>query len=277
MGAKKGGKRGRGPPKKEKERSPPTQPPPEDEEWYEEVVDETPGDTGAFGGFEVRRPTMGQTEHAEGEQWERYFSKQYHGKADRKVESIEEDWDAAVPDFQWGDLLAGRRILPLGVQSLMVALPLLVMSGAMAWGGQSALRSMEGSAGAAVNLTLVFLALCLTTIAFIQIVVTSVNQAMRERSVRVDGPDITLLGWMGGFQVASRLFVEMILTFLLVWGIELAGLYLLVGGVPDLSIPALDPDNLSAGVLLYLLGAMGSAFAMFGVIPYAIQAAIDRA
>jgi hypothetical protein len=271
----------RGPPKARKDRPAATKPLPEEDtieegEWYEDVVDEAVPTDAGFGGFAVKRPRMGQTDLAEGEQWERYFDKQYHRKSGKKREAIEEDWVEAGPGFDLRSLFAGHRILTLGVQSMMIAMPMLLMSGAMMWGANSTLKGMDGSTGLAVHLVLVLLAVCLTTIGLMQVVVHAVNLAIRNRSIALDGPDISLLGWAGTFQLSSRLFSEMILTFCLVWAIALAGLYLLMGGIPDLGLPMIDPDHISAGAILYLMGAAGSAVAMLGVIPYAIQATIER-
>lgn len=278
MAEKGGGGGRRGPPKGKKKRAPPREAEPkqaDEEEWYEEVVDDTAGS--GFGGFAVRRPTMGQTDRAEGEQWERYFEKQYHGKADKKVARIEEGWDETEPDFSIGDLFAGHRILLQGVQALMMALPLFAVSAALVWGGRAAFSSMDGGSGAGLQLALVLLALSLSTIAIIQVVVSAINQAMRDRAIRLDAEEIPLIGYTGSLSLAGRLFAEMFLTFCLVWGIEVAGLYMLAGGLPALGLPALDPDNISGGTVLYLLGLMGSAAAMLGVLPYAIQRAIQRA
>ena len=274
-----GGRR-RGPPKSSRARSPPSESRSQDgedeAEWYDDVVDDSQSDGRGFGGFSVKRPTLHSTDQAEGEQLERYFEKQYHGKADEKRASIEEGWDEEAPSFDVKSLFAGHKIMSLGIQSFMNSLPMFIMSFAMVWGGQSAIDSMDGSAGLIVNLILVILAVCLTTIAFIQIVVHSVNQSLRDRSLVTDGPDIPLLGWSGSFQMSTMLFVEMILTFSLVWFMFLVGLYLLVGDIPDLTLPTIDSDEISAGSILYLLGIAGSACAMFGVIPYAIQETIER-
>ena len=58
--------------------------------------------------------------------------------------------------------------------------------------------------------------------------------------------------------------------------IGILGLYLLVGGMPDLSMPSVDSDNISAGTVFYMLGSAGSLFAMIGIIPYSIEATVKR-
>ena len=63
---------------------------------------------------------------------------------------------------------------------------------------------------------------------------------------------------------------------MLVWAIEILGLYMLAGAMPDLSMPSIDPDNLSAGTVFYILGAAGSIFVIIGIIPYSIEATIKR-
>ena len=123
---------------------------------------------------------------------------------------------------------------------------------------------------------MVFLAICLTTIAMIQIIVSAINQSLREREVSKDGPDIPLLGWSGSLRLSSQLFGELILTFLVVWLIVIVGLYMLAGAMPDLSMPSIDPDDISAGMIFYILGAVGSLFAMVGTIPYTIESIIKR-
>jgi hypothetical protein len=51
---------------------------------------------------------------------------------------------------------------------------------------------------------------------------------------------------------------------------------MLAGGMPDLSTPTFDADNISAGILLYILGSAGSLFVMIGIIPYSIETTIKR-
>ena len=63
---------------------------------------------------------------------------------------------------------------------------------------------------------------------------------------------------------------------MLVWVIEILGLYMLAGAMPAMSIPSIDPDNLSAGTVFYILGAVGSIFVILGTIPYSIEATIKR-
>ena len=103
MAGGEGGKRRRGPPDSKRKRSPPTQPVPDEGieggEWYDDVVDEPQEGEGGFGGFSVKRPQMSNTDHIEGQQLERYFEKQYHGKSEETRESIEDSWDESEYDF----------------------------------------------------------------------------------------------------------------------------------------------------------------------------------
>ncbi len=272
------GKRRRGPPASNRKRSPPSQTAPQDEgNWYDEVVDESESEDGGFGGFSVKRPQMSSTDQVEGEQLERYFEKQYHGKTAEKRDSIEEDWDETESEFNLNTLLNGYRSIPLGVQSFMTALPLLIVSAIMMWvGDEIFLDGMANSTGAFLNILAVFLAICLTAIALIQIVVSAVNQSLRDRQIERDGPDIPLLGWSGSLRLSGQVFSEALLTFIVTWVITILGLYMIAGGMPDLSIPTIDSDNLSAGIVLYILGSAGSLFVMIGIIPYSIEATIKR-
>jgi len=272
------GKRRRGPPASNRKRSPPSQTTPQDEgNWYDEVVDESESEDGGFGGFSVKRPQMSSTDQVEGEQLERYFEKQYHGKTAEKRDSIEEDWDETESEFNLNTLLNGYRSIPLGVQSFMTALPLLIVSAIMIWvGDEIFLDGMANSTGAFLNILAVFLAICLTAIALIQIVVSAVNQSLRDRQIARDGPDIPLLGWSGSLRLSGQVFSEALLTFIVTWVITILGLYMIAGGMPDLSIPTIDSDNLSAGIVLYILGSAGSLFVMIGIIPYSIEATIKR-
>ena len=272
------GKRRRGPPASNRKRSPPPQTTPQDEgNWYDEVVDESESEDGGFGGFSVKRPQMSSTDQVEGEQLERYFEKQYHGKTAEKRDSIEEDWDETESEFNLNTLLNGYRSIPLGVQSFMTALPLLIVSAIMMWvGDEIFLDGMANSTGAFLNILAVFLAICLTAIALIQIVVSAVNQSLRDRQIARDGPDIPLLGWSGSLRLSGQVFSEALLTFIVTWVITILGLYMIAGGMPDLSIPTIDSDNLSAGIVLYILGSAGSLFVMIGIIPYSIEATIKR-
>ena len=276
----KSGKRRRGPPESKRKRSPPSSAPSEEEseggEWYDDVVDESQPRGGGFGGFSVKRPQMSSTDQAEGQQLERYFEKQYHDKSEQKRESIEDHWGQTESDFSIATLLNGYKTLLLGLQSFMVALPMILVSAALVWAGQGFLDSMDDSTGALLNIIMTFIAICLTTIALIQIVVSAVNQSLREREIAIDGADIPLLGWMDSLRLSTRLFTEVILTFMLVWAIEILGLYMLAGAMPDLSMPSIDPDNLSAGTVFYILGAAGSIFVIIGIIPYSIEATIKR-
>ena len=276
----KSGKRRRGPPESKRTRSPPTRTPPEEEneeaEWYEDDVDESESGAGGFGGFSVKRPQMSGTDQVEGQQLERYFEKQYHGKSEEKRESIEDHWGQTESEFSIASLLNGYRTILLGLQSFMVALPMILVSAALVWAGQGFLDSMADSTGALLNIVMIFLAICLTTIALIQIVVSAVNQSLREREIASDGADIPLLGWTESLRLSTQLFTEVILTFMLVWTIEVLGLYMLAGAMPDMSMPSIDPDNLSAGTVFYILGEAGSLFVMIGIIPYSIEATIKR-
>ena len=276
----KSGKRRRGPPESKRKRSPPSSTTSEEEnedgEWYEDVVDKSQPSGGGFGGFSVKRPQMSSTDQVEGKQLERYFEKEYHGKSEQKRETIEDDWDYTESEFSIGTLLNGYKTLLLGLQSFIVALPMFLVSAALVWLGQGFFDSMGDSTGALLNLVLTFVAICLTTIALIQIVVSAVNQSLREREIAIDGADIPLLGWMDSLQLSTRIFTEVILTFMLVWVIEILGLYMLAGAMPAMSIPSIDPDNLSAGTVFYILGAVGSIFVILGTIPYSIEATIKR-
>ena len=276
----KSGKRRRGPPESKRKRSPPSSTTSEEEnedgEWYEDVVDKSQPSGGGFGGFSVKRPQMSSTDQVEGKQLERYFEKQYHGKSEQKRETIEDDWDYTESEFSIGTLLNGYKTLLLGLQSFIVALPMFLVSAALVWLGQGFFDSMDDSTGALLNIVMTFAAICLTTIALIQIVVSAVNQSLREREIAIDGADIPLLGWMDSLQLSTRIFTEVILTFMLVWVIEILGLYMLAGAMPAMSIPSIDPDNLSAGTVFYILGAVGSIFVILGTIPYSIEATIKR-
>ena len=272
------GKRRRGPPASKRKRSPPTQTTPlEEDNWYGDVVDESESEDGGFGVFAVKRPQMSGSDQVEGQQLERYFEKQYHGKTAEKRDSIEEDWDETESEFNLNTLLNGYRTILLGVQSFMTALPLLVVSAIMIWvGDEIFLDGMANSTGAFLNILAVFLSISLTAIAFIQIVVSAVNQSLRDRQIARDGPDIPLLGWSGSLRLSGQVFSEVLLTFIVTWVITILGLYMIAGGMPDLSIPTIDPDNLSAGTVLYILGSAGSLFVMIGIIPYSIEATIKR-
>ena len=272
------GKRRRGPPASNRKRSPPPQITPQDEgNWYDEVGDESESEDGGFGGFSVKRPQMSSTDQVEGQQLERYFEKQYHGKTTEKRDSIEEDWDETESEFSLNTLLNGYRSILLGVQSFMTALPLLIVSVIMMWvGDEIFLDGMANSTGAFLNILAVFLAICITAIALIQIVVSAVNQSLRDRQIARDGPDIPLLGWSGSLRLSGQVFSEALLTFIVTWVITILGLYMIAGGMPDLSIPTIDSDNLSAGTVLYILGSAGSLFVMIGIIPYSIKATIKR-
>ena len=272
------GKRRRGPPASKRKRSPPTQTTPlEEDNWYGDVVDESESEDGGFGGFAVKRPQMSGSDQVEGQQLERYFEKQYHGKTAEKRDSIEEDWDETESEFNLNTLLNGYRTILLGFQSFMTALPLLIVSAIMIWvGDEIFLDGMANSTGAFLNILAVFLAVSLTAIAFIQIVVSAVNQSLRDRQIARDGPDIPLLGWSGSLRLSGQVFSEVLLTFIVTWVITILGLYMIAGGMPDLSIPTIDPDNLSAGTVLYILGSAGSLFVMIGIIPYSIEATIKR-
>ena len=281
MAGGEGGKRRRGPPDTKRKRSPPSQTATDEEieggEWYEDVVDEPQEGEGGFGGFSVKRPQMSSTDHIEGQQLERYFEKQYHGKSQQTRESIEDSWGELESGFSIRSLLYGHRTILLGVQSFMIALPMMLVAMALLFAGNSFLESIDSKfAGALLNIVMVFLSICFTTIAMIQIIVSAINQSLREREVSKDGPDIPLLGWTGSLRLSGQLFAELILTFLIVWFIVIVGLYMLAGAMPNLSMPSIDPDNISAGMIFYILGAVGSLLAMIGVIPYSIESIIKR-
>ncbi len=268
------GPRRRGPPRSTRDRAPPQED--TEEEWYGDVVDES-DESGGFSSFRVKRPQMHHVDQSEGEQWERYFDKQYHSKADEKRSDIEDGWDETdEPSIGFTSVLAGYRILNLGIQSIMFALPMLVMSFVLVFAGNSAHESMDNSTGKVINILFVISALCLITIALIQIVVQSVNQSIHNRSLIVEGPDVPLLNWISTIKLSCGLFAEMLLTFVAVWSVELIGLYMLAGGVPEITLPSIDSDTISAGSILYMLGAAGSLIALIGVLPYTIQATIER-
>ena len=110
---------------------------------------------------------------------------------------------------------------------------------------------MGGTGGSIVNLTMVFFGICIATIALVQMIASAVNQSLREREIARDGPDIPLLTWSQSLQLGSKIFAEALLTFLIIWLIEIAGLWLLAGGAPSLEFPSIDPDNVSLGTILY--------------------------
>ena len=93
------GKRRRGPPDSTRKRAPPSD---EETEWYDDVVDESESKERGFGGFSVKRPQMSSTDQVEGQQLERYFEKQYHGKSTEKRDSIEDYWDETETEFSLG-------------------------------------------------------------------------------------------------------------------------------------------------------------------------------
>ena len=276
----KSGKRRRGPPESKRTRSPPSRATPEEEdeggEWYDDVVDESEQGSGGFGGFAVKRPQLSTTDQVEGQQLERYFEKQYHGKSEQKRANIEDYWDQTDSEFGFGTFLNGYRTLILGMQSIMVALPLLLVSATLVWAGGEMLDSMDDSTGALLNIIMTFVAISLTTVALIQIVVSAVNQSLREREIAIDGADVPLLGWMDSLRLSSRLFTEVLLTFMLVWTVLIFGLYMLAGAMPDLSLPSINPDDISGGTVFYILGTVGSIFVIIGTIPYSIEATIKR-
>ena len=74
----------------------------------------------------------------------------------------------------------------------------------------------------------------------------------------------------------NKIFAEAFLTFLVVWMIEISGLWLLAGGAPSLEMPTIDADNVSLGTILYGLGLFGSIVVMLGMIPYTIEASIKK-
>ncbi len=263
----------RGPPSKRRTtRSPEHEA--QDDEWYGDVVDQS--EEKGFGGFSVKRPQMSSTDQVESQQLERYFEETYHKKSGDTSETIEDDWGFEDTEFNFSDLLNGYRTVILGVQSFMFALPMILLSSVLVYAGNSANSSMANSTGSFLNIVLVFLAICATTIALIQMVVSAVNQSLRERQIAKDGADIPVLGWSTSLQFSAKIFAEVFFTFLLIWMIGILGLYLLVGGMPDLSMPSIDSDNISAGTVFYMLGSAGSLFAMIGIIPYSIEATVKR-
>lgn len=272
-----GERRRRGPPKTKKTRTPPVEEYSEeisdDTEWYQDVVDNSgesgeSGESGGFGGFAVKRPQMNTNDPAESEQWERYFEKQYHGKSKQKRESIEENWEHTESDFEITSLFNGYRALIYGLQAFMYALPLMGLSIALIFAGNEL--------GGIANLILAFLAICGTTVALIQMITSAINQSLREREISRDGADIPLMTWTDSIKSSSRLFSELLVTFILMWSIMILGLYLVASGIPDLSLPSINPDNLSAGILLYILGGSGSLLTLIGTIPYVIEATIQK-
>ena len=263
----------RGPPSKRRTTRSPEHEAQEDE-WYGDVVDQS--EEKGFGGFSVKRPQMSSTDQVESQQLERYFEKTYHKKSGETSETIEDDWGFEDTEFNFSDLLNGYRTVILGVQSFMFALPMILLSSVLVYAGNSANSSMANSTGSFLNIVLVFLAICATTIALIQMVVSAVNQSLRERQIAKDGADIPVLGWSTSLQFSAKIFAEVFFTFLLIWMIGILGLYLLVGGMPDLSMPSIDSDNISAGTVFYMLGSAGSLFAMIGIIPYSIEATVKR-
>ena len=248
----------------------------ENAEWFDDIVDQSESEDGGFGGFAVRRPEMNSTDQIDSQQLERYFEQKYHGKSSERRESIEDDWDATETRFQPSDLLKGYKALLMGVQSFMIGLPMLVTSGVMVWGGDFFSSTMGGTNGAVANLVMVFLGICMATIALIQMIASTVNQSLREREIARDGPDIPLLSWSESLQLGSKIFADAFLTFFVVWMIEISGLWLLAGGAPALELPSIDADNVSLGTILYGLGLFGSIFVMLGMIPYTIEATIKK-
>lgn len=246
----------------------------ENAEWFDDIVDQSESEDGGFGGFAVRRPEMNSTDQIDSQQLERYFEQKYHGKSSERRESIEDDWDATETRFQPSDLLKGHKAMLMGVQSFMIGLPLLLASGCLVWVGDLLSTSMGGTGGSIVNLTMVFFGICIATIALVQMIASAVNQSLREREIARDGPDIPLLTWSQSLQLGSKIFAEALLTFLVVWVIEIAGLWLLAGGAPSLEFPSIDPDNVSLGTILYGLGMFGSLFVVLGMIPYTIEATL---
>ena len=246
----------------------------ENAEWFDDIVDQSESEDGGFGGFAVRRPEMNSTDQIDSQQLERYFEQKYHGKSNQRRESIEDDWDATETRFQPSDLLKGYKAMLMGVQSFMIGLPLLLTSGCLVWVGGLLSTSMGGTGGSIVNLTMVFFGICIATIALVQMIASAVNQSLREREIARDGPDIPLLTWSQSLQLGSKIFAEALLTFLIVWIIEIAGLWLLAGGAPSLEFPSIDPDNVSLGTILYGLGMFGSLFVVLGMIPYTIEATL---
>ena len=192
---------------------------------------------------------MNSTDQIDSQQLSDILNKKYHGKSNQRRESIEDDWDATETRFQPSDLLKGYKAMLMGVQSFMIGLPLLLASGCLVWVGGLLSTSMVGTGGSIVNLTMVFFGICIATIALVQMIASAVNQSLREREIARDGPDIPLLTWSQSLQLGSKIFAEALLTFLVVWVIEIAGLWLLAGGAPSLEFPSIDPDNVLGTIL----------------------------
>ena len=271
------GNRRRGPPASKRDRHSPSQAHSEnteETEWFDDIVDQSESEDGSFGGFAVRRPALSSTDQIESQQLEQYFEKKYHGKSSAHRESIEDEWGVSKSRFQFSDFLKGYKALLMGFQYFMIGLPLFLASAALVWAGESISSSMDGTNGSIANLAMVFLAICLATIALIQMVASAVNQSLREREIARDGPDIPHLGWTESLKLGSRIFSEAFLTFLLVWVIEVTGLWLLAGGAPSLEMPSIDPDSVSIGTIFFGLGLFGSIFVMVGMIPYTIEATL---
>ena len=57
----------------------------------------------------------------------------------------------------------------------MTGLPMILLAGVLVWSGSSVNSSMADSTGAFLNITLVFIAICVTTIALIQMIVSAVS------------------------------------------------------------------------------------------------------
>jgi len=244
-------------------------------EWYDEVVDQSNEDSSRFGGFAVRRPTMTGRDRVEGAEWGRYFEKSSSKDLESKKAEIESGWDEKGGTFSFSSLFAGFKTLSLGLSALLNTLPALGLAAILLVSAPYVAGSMAGSGGLVVQFLLVMSALVITLIGWLQVIVFSVNQGLHERSVRKEKDVIELLSWGQSLSAAGKLFAEMLMSLLMVWSITAVGLFLLAGGMFGLSLPAVDTSTLSAGMLLYLLGAAGSLIVMVGMLPYTIRRSVE--
>ena len=248
----------------------------DDGEWYDEVVDEVAEDEGRFGGFAVRRPTMTGRDRVEGAEWGRYFEKSSSKDFKSKKQEIESGWGAKDATFAISSLFAGFKTLTMGLSAILNTLPALGLAAVLLVGAPYAAESVSGGGGLAIQFLLALLALVVTLIGLLQVIIFSVNQGMHERSVRSeDDGVIELLSWGKSLSAACMLFVEILLTLVIVWSVTAIGLFLLAGGMFGLPLPAVDTTHLSAGMLLYLLGVITSIIAMVGILPYAIRRSVE--
>lgn len=236
-----------------------------DENWLDEVLDGAQNDDGAFGGFEVRRPTLDNRTKEEGKEWADHFERSYKKKFDERVEEIEESWeaDSAMPDFT--RLIRGFEVLKRGL--------IVFIRDLMFFGPAAALLLMMPAG--ALTLTHIGMALgaCLLTVfGMIHMMVAITNEAMHRRSIERDEMEIDDFTYGQELAHSTGIMVEMLFPLLIVWGLEFCGLLMMGGGW----MPAIDPDVIDAGTGVYLLGMLGSVIAMLGVIPYAVDKTIER-